>query len=344
MNAPRSQIIAPASQHGLTLVELMIALVLGLVVIGTAIAIFISNKQAYLTNGAVSQIQDSSRIAFELLARDIRQAGITGCGNAGRIANVLKDGPNAGGTVDWYADFSNPIKGYNSTQSDLVLNAATITRVAGTDSIKLMGAGGEVFSLAAQNNTTSASPTITLNESSSNLQTGDIVLACDPDHAVIMQLSKYVAGAPPTLTYAANIGTPGNCSTVLSFPTQCAASSNYYQFGINSQVSKLSATDWYIGQNAQLGDSLYRLALTNQAGAAAATPQEMVRNVTDLQIKYLQNGNPDFGDATTITNWAQVTAVQLTLKLESTNRRAGTDAKPLVRQSVSTVALYGRVN
>jgi len=344
VNAPRQLIAAPASQRGLTLVELMIALVLGLVVIGTAIAIFISNKQAYLTNGAVSQIQDSSRIAFELLARDIRQAGITGCGNAGRIANVLKDGPNAGGTVNWYADFGNPIMGYDSTQSDLVLNAATITRVAGTDSIKLMGAGGEVFSLAAQNNITSASPTITLNESSSNLQTGDIVLACDPDHAVIMQLSNYAAGPPPTLTYAANIGTPGNCSTILSFPTQCTASSNYYQFGINSQVSKLSATDWYIGQNAQNGDSLYRLTLTNQGGAAAAIAQEMVRNVKDLQINYLQSGQTSFGNATTITNWGQVTAVQLTLKLESTNQRVGTDAKPLARWLVSTVALYGRVN
>ncbi len=344
MNAPRSQIIAPASQRGLTLVELMIARVLGLVVIGTAIAILISNKQAYLTNGAVSQIQDSSRIAFELLARDIRQAGITGCGNAGRIANVLKDGPNAGGTVDWYADFSNPIMGYNHTQSDPVLTAATITRVAGTDSIKLMRAGGEVFSLAAQNNTTSALPTITLNEASSNLQTGDLVLACDPDHAVIMQLSKYAAGSPPTLTYAANTGTPGNCSTVLSFPTQCTTNSNYYHFGVNSQISKLSATDWYVRKNLQGSTSLYRLTLTNQAGAAAATAQEMVRHVTDLQINYLQNGKTDFGDASTITNWTQVHAVQLTLKLESTNKRAGTDAKPLVRRFVSTVALYGRVN
>lgn len=347
---PSSRGTKPA-QTGFTLIELMIALVLGLVVVGSAIAVFLSNRQAYITNTALSNVQDGSRIAFELMARNLRQAGVTGCGNAGRVANLLKDGPNAGGSVDWYADFTNPIVGYDSSQTDPVLaTVPSISRVANTDSIQLIGAGDAAFSLAAQSNITSASPTMTLNEPSSNLQSGDIVLVCDPDHAVIMQLSNYSnTPAPPTLTYAANTGTPGNCSTVLSFPTQCAASSNYYLFNPNAQISKLIATDWYVGTNSQIepngkkGTSLYRLTLVDKGGVPTPTAQEMVRNVTDLQIMYHQNGQSKFVDAGAVTNWTQVDAVQLTLTLVSTNTRAGTDAKPLQRQFVSTVTLRGRV-
>src|SRR5690554_4826207 len=75
------------AQKGLTLVELMVAMVLGLVVIGGAISLTLANRQSYRTNEGLSQVQESARTAFELLARDLRQAGVSGCDNEGQVAN-----------------------------------------------------------------------------------------------------------------------------------------------------------------------------------------------------------------------------------------------------------------
>jgi hypothetical protein len=47
-----------------------------------------------------------TRIAFELIARDIRQAGVTGCGNVGRVGNILNNGTSAGGTSELGLDLA----------------------------------------------------------------------------------------------------------------------------------------------------------------------------------------------------------------------------------------------
>ena len=54
---------------GFTVVELMIAMLLGLIVIGGVVSVFLANQRTYRTNQALGDVQDSSRIAFELMAR-----------------------------------------------------------------------------------------------------------------------------------------------------------------------------------------------------------------------------------------------------------------------------------
>ncbi|MGH8148337.1 MAG: PilW family protein, partial [Rhodanobacteraceae bacterium] len=86
----RSLSLARRHATGFTLVELMVAMVLGLIVIAGVTSVFLSGQQSFRTNGALADVQDSSRIAFELMARDIRQAGLTGCNSTNdRIADIL---------------------------------------------------------------------------------------------------------------------------------------------------------------------------------------------------------------------------------------------------------------
>lgn len=66
---------------GFGLIELMIAMVLGLIVIGAAFAIFMSSQRTYRSNEDLSRIQESARVAFELMSRDIRAAGGSACSN-----------------------------------------------------------------------------------------------------------------------------------------------------------------------------------------------------------------------------------------------------------------------
>lgn len=321
------------SQSGFTLIELMVAMLLGLVVIAGVGSVFLSNQQVYRSNKALSDTQDSSRIAFELMSRDIRSAGLTGCGNNTRLANVLKNGPNNSGTT-WWANWNNALVGYSSTQTD---PAAGVSRLTGTESLMLMGVEGSGVSIKLN---TEPAATMTINESTSDLQKGDIVLICDPDHGAVVQLSNVNAG---TLSHATT-GTPGNCTTDLSYPTVCSSTSSYV-FAPNAQISKLTAVDWYVGQNPGGTNSLYRVALTNDGtGVLSTVASEMVRNVTAMTIKYHVVNGTSFVSATTASaNWAGVDAVQITLTTQSVDSRAGTNAQPISRTFTSTTTLRNRV-
>lgn len=65
------------SRHrtGFTLVELMIAMVIGLVLIGGVIVVFLSAQQAIAQAQAMSRVQENLRFASDFLVRDIRNAG-----------------------------------------------------------------------------------------------------------------------------------------------------------------------------------------------------------------------------------------------------------------------------
>lgn len=68
-------------QAGLSLVELMIAITLGLIIIFAVLYVFAGNRASYLHQQSLSHVQESGRFALELLNRDIRMAGFIGCGS-----------------------------------------------------------------------------------------------------------------------------------------------------------------------------------------------------------------------------------------------------------------------
>lgn len=61
--------------RGFTLIELMIALVLGLFLVAGVLYVFLSNTQTYRTNEALSRVQENGRFAIEFLTSDLRHAG-----------------------------------------------------------------------------------------------------------------------------------------------------------------------------------------------------------------------------------------------------------------------------
>lgn len=65
-------------QAGFTLVELMVALTLGLIVIAALIGVFIANNQNYRQNEALAVVQDNARFALDVMSRDLAMAGYWG--------------------------------------------------------------------------------------------------------------------------------------------------------------------------------------------------------------------------------------------------------------------------
>jgi len=329
--------------HGFTLIELMVAMLLGLIVIAGVVSVFLAGQQSYRTNQALGDVQDGSRLAFEMMARDIRDAGLTGCNNNGRIANVLNPVAGSG----WWTNLGVALIGYTTGQVDPAVAFGTtsspVTRVAATDSLQLIGAADSGLSVAATPSSTAAS--FQVNDPRSGLVPGDVIIVCDPDHSTIVQVTSPTSGNQ-IVVHNTGTGTPGNCSKGLGYPTVCSTNGNTYQFGPNSQVFKLAATDWFIGNsaNAASGRSLYRMYVVNNAGTPTPTPQEMVPDVTDMKIAYHQQGNASFVGATSVTNWAKVDATQVTLTVQSSDQRAGTDVKPISRTFTATTTVRNRVN
>ncbi len=328
-------------QLGFTLIELMVSLVLGLVIVGGATSLIVANRHSYRTNEALSQVQESARTAFELLARDVREAGITGCDSNGRMANVLD---TDGGILWWQTWFG--IRGYegNQTNPAISISEPSAPRIAGTDTLNLQGIQGTGLTIETHD---PVSANFKINATTTDFMENDVLMVCDFDHAVMVQVTNYNAN---NVTVVHNTGegvaTPGNCSKGLGYPTVCSTTGNPYVFGRNSQVARLSALSWYIGNNgraAEGGRSLYRRRLG--AGATIQT-EEVVAGVTDLQLSYREQGVDQFREANNVGNWANVTAVMITLTLQSADQRVtdtATNSGRIERRFTNIVTLRNRV-
>lgn len=67
--------MSQSRQSGLTLVELMVALVMSLFLVGGILVVHLSSRATFLDTGQLSRIQENVRFASDYLIRDIRTAG-----------------------------------------------------------------------------------------------------------------------------------------------------------------------------------------------------------------------------------------------------------------------------
>ena len=67
------------SNSGMSLIELMIAMVIGLILLGGAATMFMTNKRIYKEQAEMGLLQENARFALEILADNIRMAGYVGC-------------------------------------------------------------------------------------------------------------------------------------------------------------------------------------------------------------------------------------------------------------------------
>jgi type IV pilus assembly protein PilW len=68
-------------EQGMTLIELMIAMLIGLVLVSGAITVFTQSRANFRTADSVSRLQENARYALDLLEPDVRLAGYWGLNN-----------------------------------------------------------------------------------------------------------------------------------------------------------------------------------------------------------------------------------------------------------------------
>ena len=312
----------PLKQCGFTLIELMIAMVLGLLLIGGVVSVVLANGQASRANTALAQVQDSARMAFELLARDLRQAGATGCGNfSAEIASGLGTvNPMLNGAVvPWTG-----VRGYPAGATI----PGTVSRIANTDAVYVQGITGAGFLLVEAESTTVLDPTdpnIVISRDSrydfvapaGAISDGNIVLACNSGSAAVFRASSVSGSGDVSMTDATGTGFDDT-------------------FG-GGLVARVNNNLWYIGDNGRAqegGRSLFRQRLGNDGSAVT---EEIIPGVSDMTINYREGDNADF--VANPGNWEAVTAVEITLTIDSPDARASTDNTRMQREFTTLIGL-----
>ncbi|MBS1144613.1 MAG: pilus assembly protein PilW [Proteobacteria bacterium] len=305
-------------QRGFTLVELMIAMALGLFLVGAALNVVFANRQAFQIAENQSRLQENARAAFELLAHDIRAAGGNPCG-ANRVTNNLTNS-----AALWWANWAaGPIRGFeNSAAGDgahgiVPVGAAMNNRLAGSDAIIVMSANAGETVVAAQHNSGAAPPSFRVTNNQHGFTQGSVILACDEMDAVIFEATNIQpVPANTTIEHAAGGIAPGNIQANLG-----------KTYANGTFLSRLRASFWYVGSNGRGSNSLFRLGVDGQP---APRLDEVVEGVTNMQIQYIER-NPATGlltagtwiNANQIASWPfvltspRVEAVRIQLSLSS---------------------------
>ncbi|MGE3482710.1 MAG: PilW family protein [Gammaproteobacteria bacterium] len=352
-------------QRGINLIELMIAMVLGLLVVGGAVSIFVANQHTTAVTESLGRIQENTRTAFELMARELREAGGNPCGkNLPFPANVLNNPTSA-----WWSNWGNGsgLQGFDDAQ---VLTAPTPpaaglgARIPGTDAVDILSAAGSGISVqwpGAAGAGAAAPPAgppaaaLFTNTNNHGFQPGDILLVCDLSRAAIFQMTAPAAPPGTNNTIVHGPGgpfAPGNCTQGLGSPVRCSGPPNVWAFGQNSNIARLAASRWYIGNTARLlstnggaatGRALFRATVRQ----GVLTSEEVAEGVTNMQITYLLRGANAYVPATAVpaAQWGDVTAINITLALAGqvqNQNRISTTGNDLQRQVNYVVNLRNR--
>jgi type IV pilus assembly protein PilW len=338
--------------RGLSLIELMVALALGLLVVGAALTMFLSNRQTYATTESLSRLQENARVAFELMTRDLREAGGTPCERDLPIVNVLNT-PAA----NWWTQWSTPVVGYDGGMAfpDSPFGSAPGLRLSGTDALEIRSAVSNGVTVAEHQ---PDSAQFKVNKVDHGIGSGDIVMVCDFDHAAIFQVTSAQSGTNVTVVHNTGSGTPGNATKCLALDGNCPNGAiKQYAFGCfqgqrqgggcvdtrnwPASIAKLEAWRWFVGNNGRGGRSLFRIGLRTAAGVPGTQAVEVAENVSDLQLSYLVEGSNAYVASTAVSAWPNVLAVRIQLQLSGVTI-AGTDGAPLQRTVQHVVALRNR--
>jgi len=277
-------------QSGLTLIELLIASTLGLILLVGVVQLFVSGSDTFRMAEAIGRMQESGRLAQDVLGRSIRNADYWGCRNAGDVAGSL-DTVLDSGNADYDADRHD----FGSFQAlEFGVAPAGGNRVAGSATLIVRGATSLGIHLDASMGAQADALDV---NSTAGVNLNDILMLTDCEDSVAFQATGITGG--DTIAHAAGKAsgtgtgtrdTPGN--SVAELPKSYAS----------GEIFRLYATSYFLEENPTTGiRSLMMRTISN------ASAQEVVSDIHDMQM---QVGLGDSGD-NVINNWLDVNTTNL---------------------------------
>lgn len=300
-------ILSRKHNKGMSLIELMIAMVLGVILLLGATTLFSNNKRVYREVDHMGRLQENARFAMGQLIKDIRMAGYVGC--VDNIQYVTNDVNGSGGSTN-LLNLSNVIEGSENAANWQGSGSTEVVAdmLAGTDgiAIKYFEPSG-VFLDSVMPTTSSMTFVSTVTPFSEN----DILAVSDCESADIFQVTQVITGANSGLQHSpGGSHTPGNDTGDMS-----------KKYGTEAQIMRLVSYRYYIGIGTGGQPALFRYGFIS----GVEEKQELIEGVENMQILYgVDNTNNQVADSyqtatdvATSGGWGNVVSLRIALLINS---------------------------
>lgn len=325
------------SIRGMSLVELMVAITIGLIVLAAVSTVLVNSKASYTTQESAARLQESARFAMHFLTRDLRMAGYYGCADDLKSIHSLLEPPANATDPDPY-DFTTSIEAVEGNATVFSPSGRPVQfpasgefvsakragcpnfvggKCSGTDTIavRMVDPNSNIVVVTAMPNEAAAS----FVEPDHGLDIGDIVLLSDCGSAELFQITNIQDGNGPT---AGKKGIVHNAGT--GGPPGNATQKFERVFGPpGAGIMKFVHRVYYVGTGTSGHPALWRL------GFDGSQREELVEGIEDLQVTF---GVDTAGDRTprayraandaslgnTKANWENVVSARILLKARPT--------------------------
>lgn len=354
----------PVNMAGMSLIELLIAMVLGLTLAAGVIQIYVGSSATERDQDARLRMQENSRFALNFLANEIRMAGYLGCfaSMEGLSANDVLDHPVNStmqpgyGIQGWEADGTAPGEISNSvenvatiastnaewTGSDFAgFNIPTVQAVPNSDILRLWGGVGNPAIVTEIDNTSNPDGPEVTTTTNAGIEVNDFLIISDCEQVDFAQACVVNnAGVVSTITLS-DACPMGNVAgaTLTSFAQPSPPAS----VASTAEVIRLEGSLYYVGKrddDAANPPALFRAVLDTDG--TIATPEELVEGVESMQLLYGVNTDQDVRatvdawlTADQVFDWDEVIAVRISLLMQSVEGGTVPEPQPYVFNGVT---------
>jgi len=321
----------PGKQTGLSIIELMIASVIGLFILAGAVTVFSGNNASSSMSTGMARLQDSGRVALDIVANSVRMAGYEGCRSATKAApNVIaSDAPDIilPGTAVWGSSVDGSETWDPAPIDDLSDNDIDDFVKANTDVIYLQHASGRSTNLQADLNT-GAETSINIMSNPDQFATDDMLIISDCDSSHIFRATN-IADATDGQTVTFGTGRNDRANFGVAYTGSGALEDSALRvMRFESNVYFIQDSD----RDMPDGSPIFSLYALDTSAFPVGTPSELIEGVEEMQILYGERLEPSgrirYVPADELDDMENVVSVQIGILIATANYAASdNDAK-----------------
>lgn len=287
----------PNNQRGISLVEVLIALVISLFLLAGTYQVYISNKATFAFTNALAEIQENGRYALDLMAQDLRLTAEWGC-----IEFDSSDTTNINDTLNGVT-----VPGYDSAFHDFTGEAAIegINNAGLNASDTLTIRGGRTGQANVEGPFFAPTSNQLITSATNTIGAGDIVLVarCGANDLLVLTEADI-------FRVTASLPVNANTQRQLTF-----SATKSQQFENDAMVIELQTVNYFIAAGASGEPALFRREFNN-------APQELIEGVENLQILFGVDSDGDqypnqYLSADNVLDFDDVVAVRVMLLVRS---------------------------
>jgi type IV pilus assembly protein PilW len=303
-----------SKQNGLTLIEILIAMVIGLFLLAGVMQIFLGSQRSYRLQENLSRMQENGRFAMDFITRDIRMTGAMGCVETANIKSTLITYPATDAKSvfnNFRESISNDLFPSNDTY-DLNTNKLTLRSMLPTDIFVIPPSGSltpkQIIEL--QKNTLSVN-------SITNLRNGDIIMVTNCDKGDIFKITSLTSNS---------IGHNDDKKPFQS------------DYGKNSQIYRANFVTYSIYTPPPINNEPQPVSLYRRVNGQT-NKEALVENIEDMQILYGEDTNGDktpnhYVSADRVTDMNNVISIRVSLLAVSPDDNLASNITPYTYNGV----------